>query len=125
AAGDATEQLRALAEHLQSVREAERARIAHEIHDELGAALTAVKLNLSWYVQKATGGRRGLDKRQEDAVAVVDAAIRTVKRIATELRPSLLDNLGLMAAIEWQVSEFRKRSRIRCAVDLGGIDAKV
>ena len=118
-------QLRELAEHLQTVREAERTRIAHEIHDELGAALTAVKLNLSWYVEKATGGRRGLDKRLEDAVRVVDEAIRTVKRIATELRPSLLDHLGLMAAIEWQVAEFRKRSRIRCTADLEGIDAKV
>jgi signal transduction histidine kinase len=117
--------LRELAEHLQSAREAERARIAHEIHDELGAALTAVKLNLSWYVEKGTGGRRGIDTRLEDALRVVEDAIRTVRRIATELRPSLLDNLGLTAAIEWQAAEFRKRASIRCTVDLEQIDGKV
>ncbi len=107
-------QLRQLSAHLQAAREEERARIAREIHDELGQTLTALKIDLS-------GLRRSLDSEtlllQEKCVSMselIDTTVQSVRRIATELRPGILDDLGLVAAIEWQLSEFQSRTGIEC-----------
>ena len=108
------EELRKLSTHLQSARESERAAVAREIHDELGATLTAVKMDLHWYAKTLANGKPLTNDKLADTGVLVDSAIQTVKRIATELRPSILDHLGLWPAIEWQVQELQKHYRIGC-----------
>jgi len=111
------DQLRALTGHLQFVREEERTRIAREVHDELGQALTGLKLDLSWLSNKV-GGDRVLLRRTKAMSAHIDATIQAVRRIATELRPGVLDSLGLAAAIEWQTMDFQERTGTRCEVKI-------
>jgi signal transduction histidine kinase len=111
------DQLRALTGHLQFVREEERTRIAREVHDELGQALTGLKLDLSWLSGKFHGAR-GLQHKLKTMSGQIDATIHTVRRIATELRPGVLDSLGLAAAIEWQGADFQERTGIRCEVKI-------
>lgn len=112
------EELRQLSSHLESVREAERARIAREIHDELGSTLTALKMDLSWCVNNSERARYCPVDRVTEAMTLVDSALHTVRKIATDLRPSILDHLGLWAAIEWQVQELQERSGLRCKASL-------
>jgi two-component system sensor histidine kinase UhpB len=110
-----------LSRHLQSVREDEARRIAREIHDELGQSLTAMKMEVSYllkkmpdYVKKHTPIQekvRSMDK-------LIDMTIRSIQRISSELRPGMLDDLGLVAAIEWKAQEFEKQSSIPCKLSL-------
>jgi signal transduction histidine kinase len=111
-------QLRALAEHQQSVRESEQKRIALEIHDELGQALTGLKMEvhlLKRQVDSTNGAPDGAktSKKLCELSSTIDATIGTVRRIATELRPSILDDFGLIAAMEWQTRESARKSGIR------------
>lgn len=112
-------QLRALAARLQSIREEERKQIAREVHDELGQALTGLKIDISWLASRLSEAgvkaRRHLllDKIQSMS-NLIDTTIKTVRRIATELRPGVLDDLGLVAAIKWQAQDFQKRTGIKC-----------
>jgi signal transduction histidine kinase len=110
------EQLREFAARLEAVREEERARVAREIHDELGQALTVLKLDLSWLNSKTKTRRTRSETRKKlnSMIVYVDDTIARVRQIASELRPSILDDLGLIPAIEWQLSEFQKRTGIRC-----------
>ena len=110
------EQLRALSVYLQHVREEERTRIAREVHDELGQALTSCKLDLSLLANKLPGNLSPLREKAKALSAHIDATIQTVRRIATELRPGILDHLGLIAALEWQANEFQTRTGIKCDV---------
>jgi len=107
------EQLRALSAYLQSVREEERVKIAREIHDDLGQSLTALKMDLSWLKGRLSEDR-SLQEKAETMMELIDSTIHTVRRIAAEARPAVLDNLGLVAAIEWQAQDFQKRIGIRC-----------
>jgi signal transduction histidine kinase len=111
------DQLRALTGHLQFVREEERTRIAREVHDELGQALTGLKLDLAWLSGKVPGAR-GVQGKIKAMCGQIDMTIHAVRRIATELRPGVLDSLGLAAAIEWQAAEFQERTGIRCETRL-------
>lgn len=110
------EQLRALSVYLQHVREEERTRIAREVHDELGQALTSCKLDISILANKLPGNLSPLKDKARALSAHIDATIQTVRRIATELRPGILDHLGLIAALEWQANEFQTRTGIKCVV---------
>jgi signal transduction histidine kinase len=101
-------ELRALTAHLENVRESERSRVAREIHDELGQALTALKMDLA----RAARGDSGVDSAQ--LPAAIDEMIGTVRRISSELRPPLLDDLGLAAALKWQLATFQERTRVAC-----------
>ena len=106
--------IRQLASHLQDIREEERTGIAREIHDELGQQLTGLKMDLSWMTKrKIMQEDNELRQKATVVMSLLDTAIMTVRRIATELRPSILDDLGLVAAIEWQCQEFERRSGIR------------
>ncbi len=112
------EQYRSLYAHLQTVREQERTVIAREIHDELGQSLTALKLDLSWLGTKLPPGEEGLIDKKNEIIGLTDSIIQTVKRISAELRPGILNDLGLAAAIEWQVRQFQKRTGIEAKVSL-------
>ena len=112
-----SEQFRNLAAHLLSVREEERARISREVHDELGQSLTAVKMDLAWLAGRLPRGNAEMLKRIRSTVQLADSIIQSIRRISTELRPPVLD-LGLAAAVEWQVQEFQARSGVPCKVRL-------
>jgi signal transduction histidine kinase len=106
--------LRALSVYLQSVREEERTRISRAVHDELGQALTSCKLDLSWIAGKLPKECAPLLEKTRALSAHVDSTIETVRRISSELRPGVLDHLGLAAALEWQANEFQHRTGISC-----------
>ena len=110
------DQLRALTSYLQYVREEERTRIAREVHDELGQALTGLKLDMSWLAARLARNARPVQEKVKTMVDHIDETIQTVRRIATELRPGILDSLGLVAALEWQANEFQSRTGIPCHV---------
>lgn len=112
--------LRELSFRLQHAREVERASIAREIHDELGSTLTSIKFDLSWAVEKS--GNRA---QFEDIFRGLDTAIQSVKRICTALRPAILDDLGLLAALEWQLGQFGKKTGIRCKIETKGSEPSV
>ncbi|MDP2207914.1 MAG: PAS domain S-box protein [Bacteroidota bacterium] len=107
-----TEQFRLLAERLRTAREDERIGIAREIHDELGQVLTALKIDLTLFQNKLPKRNNFFKKDLEGIISLVDSIIKTVQKISTELRPAVLDDLGLNAAIEWQVWEFQNRTGI-------------
>jgi signal transduction histidine kinase len=115
----ANEQLRALTARNETIRENERTTIAREIHDVLAQDLTSLKIDLVWLAKRAAKAiddqtRGTMVARIADAVAQTDTAITTVQRIATELRPVILDSLGLPAAVEWQAEDFARRSGLIC-----------
>jgi signal transduction histidine kinase len=121
--------LQALTDYQQRLREDEQKRIALEVHDELGQALTGLKMRI--HLMKGLGETRdvsdeSLTKGFDELMHMTDATIATVRRIASELRPSLLDDFGLVPALEWQTQEFERRTSIACefianseAIDLG------
>jgi PAS domain S-box-containing protein len=112
------EQLRNLLKHSQDVRERERTRVAREIHDELGQVLTGLKMDLSFLAKKLPPELTELNTKTNLMLRFVDMTIQSVKRITMDLRPGLLDHLGLVAAIEWQAEEFQKRSGIRYRISV-------
>ena len=113
---DSYEQLRNLSEHLQSIREEERTNIAREIHDELGQALTVLKIDISMIGNKLYPDHKPLVEKTASMMERIDDTIQVVKKICTELRPTVLDHFGLSAAIEWQAEDFQKRTGINCKV---------
>jgi len=111
------EQLTQLYKHLSEVREEERAYISREIHDELGQALTALKIDLSWTLEQSFL-KPGVSRKIETMLQVVNNTIKNVQRISSDLRPGMLDDLGLAPAIEWYADEFEKRTGVKCSLDL-------
>jgi PAS domain S-box-containing protein len=107
------EDLRQLATHLEDIRETERTHMAREIHDELGQQLTGLKMDISWINRRVKSSDPEVLQKMKDTIQLIDTTVITVRRIATQLRPSILDDLGLIAAMEWQSEEFEKRSEIR------------
>lgn len=113
---DSQERLRNLTAHLQSVREQERTNIAREIHDEMGQTLTALKMDLSWIKKRMVHQPEPIEEKISAMSDLIDGAVRSMKRISTELRPGLLDDFGLSAAMEWQAEEFTNRTGIDCQI---------
>jgi PAS domain S-box-containing protein len=108
------QQIRRLTAYLQKVREDERAHIAREIHDELGQQLTVMKMDISWMKKKIKSGDiEAVPTKMDELQEILDGTVSSVRRIATDLRPSLLDDIGLIAAIEWEVDMFSKRTGIK------------
>jgi PAS domain S-box-containing protein len=111
------DKLRALSARLQAVREEESLRIARAIHDEMGGALTGLKIDLSWLGKQLNKpGNEGLYQKLDSMAELIDETIQKVRNISTQLRPSVLDDLGLAAAIEWLAREFQRRSGVRCNI---------
>ena len=114
---DSLEKLNA---HLEEIRENERASISREIHDQLGQALTAIKFDLDWLGDKlAVDSEEGV--KVEGMIGLINSMITDVQRISFELRPSILDDLGLVSAMEWYTREFEKRTGIYCILKLDDI----
>jgi signal transduction histidine kinase len=109
---ESEEKLRRLAAHLISVREEERTHIAREIHDELGQVLTGLKMEVTWLAKRLK--EKPLIEKTDSMCKLIDSSVQTVRKIATGLRPEVLDEMGLVAAVAWQAKEFQKRTGIRC-----------
>jgi len=113
---ESEDRLRALTSHFVTVREEERTHIAREIHDELGQVLTALKMDIAWLAKHLDDA--ALLEKTDAMRQLVDDTIRTVRKISTGLRPEVLDDMGLVAAIGWQTTEFQKRAGVRCITSL-------
>lgn len=109
-----SERLRALSTRLQSIREEERTNLARDIHDELGQRLTGLMMDLVSLSQKPPKNKELLGQRLRSMESIIDDTIKLVRRISSDLRPGILDDLGLVAAMEWQLNDFRKRTGIEC-----------
>ncbi len=108
------DELRQLASHLQNVREEEQRRIAREVHDELGQLITGITMDVSW-IKKKVATQPGLEPialKLEEISALLDSSVNTVRKISSELRPAILDDMGVVAALEWQTNIFEKRFSI-------------
>lgn len=116
-----TKRLKELASNLETAREEERKEIAQELHDELGQTLTVMKFDLSWLTEQLGKSDETLSQKSKDITSQVNSLIKTVRRIATQLRPGMLDDLGLLASIEWQAHDFEKRTGVTCQLDLSDI----
>jgi len=117
--------LRGLAERLQMIREEERATIAREIHDDLGQSLTALKMDISWLKNNQGKDTEFTSSKFDMMLDLINSTIQSIKRIATELRPGILDDLGLVPAIEWQAAEFQNRYKIQCNVSINKSEVKI
>lgn len=106
------EELRQLSNHLENIREEERMHIAREIHDELGQHLTVIKMDIS-RLGKKIAGNEVLEKEVQEILEMINTIVATVRKISSELRPSMLDDLGLVAALEWYSRDFVKRTGIK------------
>jgi len=108
------EELRQLALALQSAREQEKARIARELHDELGQGMTALKFDIAWLAQHATGQDRSVLDKLRSMRVVLDHIVSETRRISADLRPLILDDLGFAAATEWLINDFKRRTGTAC-----------
>lgn len=113
--------IRQLTEHIQNVREEERIGIAREIHDELGQQLTVLKMDIAWLNKKLESADNKIKGRLKTILEMLDNTVKTVRKISSDLRPSMLDDLGLVAALEWHSQEFSRRTGIKIdfASDIG------
>lgn len=116
--------LRSLSKYLKQVKEEEATRISREIHDQLGQLLTGLSMNLYWADEWTKGTDEALEERIQKMIYIVDQAIETVHGISQKLRPKVLDDLGLTAAVEWQLDEFQKLTgiKVEAALDLETTD---
>jgi two-component system sensor histidine kinase UhpB len=119
------EDLRSLSRHLQSVREEEKARIAREVHDELGSTLTALRMDLDWMAERLPAGMEPLREKRAAMVRLVESAVAATRKIVTDLRPSILDDLGLAAAVRWEAAEFKKHTGVPIEVDAPDMDGAI
>ena len=119
------EDLRSLSRHLQSVREEEKARIAREVHDELGSTLTALRMDLDWMAERLPPDMEPLREKRAAMVRLVESAVAATRKIVTDLRPSILDDLGLAAAVRWEAAEFKKHTGVPIEVEAPDMDGAV
>jgi len=116
------EQLRALAERLQRVREEDRKKVARDLHDQIGQILTAIKMDLTWMIRHLPESEVEVLARLRESTNSINDGVKAVRAICSGLRPGVLDDLGLAAAIEWQASEFSSRNDIQCRVSVPIVD---
>ncbi len=113
---ESREQLRSLAARLESLREEERTILSREIHDEFGQSLTGLKMDLAWLAKRLPRDQEDLLRKADSMLKLVDESVKLIRKISTRLRPGILDDFGLLAAMEWQAREFGQRTGIRCGV---------
>ena len=111
---ESRDELRMLSSHLENIREEERTSIAREIHDELGQQLTGLKMDASWVSRRLNKNDIVLSQKMDEMIDLINGTVKTIRKIATSLRPGILDDLGLIATLEWQSEDFSKRSGIVC-----------
>ena len=116
------EQLRALAERLQSAREEDRKQVARDLHDQIGQILTAIKMDMMWMTRHLPESEAEVLARLKESIHLINDGVKAVRAICSGLRPGVLDDLGLAAAIEWQASEFASRNGIHCQVTVPPVD---
>lgn len=115
---ESRDQLRELSSALQTIREDEKTRIARELHDELGQALTALKMDAAAITSALDPTAVALRKRTDDMTQLIDTTVMSVRRIAADLRPVILDNLGLVPTLEWLAKDFAQRTGIHVDLDI-------
>ena len=106
----AQEDLASFAKQANAIREQEKSRVARELHDELAQSLTALKMDAIWARDHLRGDTEGARAKLEEMLAMLDASVAATRRIAADLRPLVLDDLGLVPAIEWLVQNFAQRT---------------
>lgn len=112
------EQLRHLGVYQQQVREQERVRIARELHDDFGQSLTILKMDLAWIKKRLPPDQAAAGEKINAMFQVIDASLENLHTVMAELRPVILDDFGLAAAIEWQAGEFQNRNGIACRLEI-------
>jgi signal transduction histidine kinase len=117
-----TEELSELSTYLQTVREEEKSRLSRDIHDELGGILVGAKMDVAWAAQRCKGAMPEAAEKLERALAILDEGVEMKRRIIEELRPTLLDNLGISSAIDWQVRQTCERAGLQCELNLAEIE---
>lgn len=117
------EELRNLTAHMAEVREAERKKVAREIHDELGQTLAVLKMDAAWLRRKISMKNQPLQDKITAMSRLIDGTLETVQKVYSELRPGLLDHLGLVAAMEWHIEDFKQRTGLTCDLELRDVDA--
>jgi signal transduction histidine kinase len=120
-----TAELSELSSYLQSVREEEKSKLARDIHDELGGVLVGAKMDVAWAIEHTRGDDVGVTAKLERAVKMLDEGVDIKRRVIEDLRPTLLDNLGLAAALDWQVRGTCERAGLGCALNLGELDTEL
>ncbi len=119
------EDVRELSMAAHSIREQEKSRIARELHDELAQALTALKMDVSWLVDQVPSGDKEIADRLTRMQALLDSTVAATRRISADLRPLMLDDLGLVPGIEWLVQNFTQRTGIPCELAIGASDLEL
>jgi PAS domain S-box-containing protein len=112
------EQLRALAERLQLVREEDRKRVARDLHDQIGQILTAIKMDMTWITRHLPESEGEVLARLRESIESINDGVKAVRTICSGLRPGILDDLGLAAAIEWQANDFGSRNDVHCVISV-------
>jgi PAS domain S-box-containing protein len=112
------QQLQALAKRLQQAREEERKMVARDLHDQIGQILTAIKMDMAWVVRHLPDSQERVHRRLAGSIDLIKEGVQSVRRICSGLRPGILDDLGLAAAIEWQANEFASRTGISCKISI-------
>lgn len=110
------DQYRRYSVYLNDRREQERKAMARAIHDELGQLLTAVKMDLFWFEENIPNKSERVSKRLDDTIHLINLTIASVHDVVSQLRPSVLDDMGIVEAVRWQVKEFQKRQKIECVL---------
>jgi PAS domain S-box-containing protein len=119
------EDVRELSMAAHSIREQEKSRIARELHDELAQALTALKMDVSWLVDQVPSGDKEIADRLTRMQALLDSTVAATRRISADLRPLMLDDLGLVPGVEWLVQNFTQRTGIPCELAIGASDLEL
>jgi len=122
---ESQEQLRTLSAHLHDLQEEERSRLSREINEELGQILSILKFDLDWVEKNLARNDKAVQEKIQSMSKLIAAVIEWVRRISQELRPSMLDTLGLIPAMEWELNEFQKRTSISCKLDVNGTEVEL
>jgi signal transduction histidine kinase len=117
-----TEELSELSTYLQTVREEEKSRLARDIHDELGGILVGAKMDVAWAMQRCRATLPEAAEKLDRALTILDEGVEMKRRIIEELRPTLLDNLGISSALDWQVRQTCERAGLQCELNLADLE---